>query len=419
MASQTHGAKNPLFERRIAFITGSLFSPDIATPIGGVGVIIRSVAKECEYCGARPVVVVDRFVKNNASVKLKRWVRDGIPVYEFPFLRSIPANARLVGKTRYHQLVAKIRLPQVLTQIKPELIYINVSGSGRLRFAYEIKRRLKSKIVGASHGLGGLVLHTGERYDKKDLSPRWIESVEAVDVWVSCGSYDKEGLLSWGIPAEKIVLINNGVYVPHILPPSIRNTRPKEQITIAYVGRMIEKKGIFDLADAVVELSKTSPDIRPYLRMAGAYTPGILHSLQRRLEAASGKLDYRFLGEVSSQPIEEILCSADIFCHPSKNPGEGLPLAILEAAASGCPMVLSDHPAHLSVYRPNVHALYHRRGDAKDLASAIDHLARNEDLRLQLRNNAYKLVKTMYNSDRMLEAYRALFERLLGKRSRM
>ncbi|MBW2058244.1 MAG: glycosyltransferase family 4 protein [Deltaproteobacteria bacterium] len=399
-----------MFDKRIAFVTKSPFGP-ATTTIGGVGSIIRSVATESKRLGARPMVIVDQYVKDAPSAK--RWVRDGIPVYRFPLLRSIPRSAHLFGKTRRRQLAAWMGLPRVLKWIRPDLIYFNVSGDGRLRFAYEIKRRLGSKIVGASHGLGGLVLHRGERFRAKDLHPFWIESVEAVDAWVPCGPNDERGLLSWGIPEEKVVPVYNGVFVPDELQPLDKPIRQAGRLRVVFAGRLIEEKGILELADAMVEVAGLLPDFDLHLCLAGAFTAGMDRIVEARLTRGGCRLDWEIPGEVPPEEVERLLLSSDIFCHPSRGP-EGLPLSVLEAGAYGCPLVLSDIPAHRSVFEAGVHALFHRAGDASELALSIARLATDEELRLRLRANAHGLVKRRYNREKMLRRYMKLFDELLS-----
>lgn len=391
-------------------MTKSPFGPAMTT-IGGVGSIIRLVASESERLGAHPVVIVDRYVKD--APPIEQWVRDGIPVYRFPFLRSIPKTARPFGKTRRRQVVARMALPRVLKEIHPDLVYFNVSGDGRLRFAYEIKRHLGSKIIGASHGLGGLALHRGERFRAKDLYPCWIESVEAVDVWVPCGPNDEKGLLSWGIPKEKIVSVYNGVFVPDSLRPLDKPARPRGDLRVVFVGRLIEDKGVLELADAMVEVAKLLPNFRLHLHLAGASTAEMVHVLEAKLGRGGCRLGWEILREVPPGEVARLLSVSDIFCHPSRGP-EGLPLSVLEAGAYGCPMVLSDIPAHESLFEAGVHALFHRAGDASELALSIVRLAQDEALRLRLRVNAYELVKGQYNRERMLREYMNLFDGLLS-----
>src|SRR6185295_18174186 len=124
--------------------------------------------------------------------------------------------------------------PRMLETVKPELVHIHVDfPNGLLRLGLECKRRAGVKVIVTSHGLEGFG-EMGERFDRAKFEPDWIESVEAVDVWVPCGPADHTELLRWGIPESKIRAINNGVSVPDQLPPRRFDPNPK-QVTIAYI----------------------------------------------------------------------------------------------------------------------------------------------------------------------------------------
>lgn len=399
--------RTPLAGKRILHITEH-FGPGM-TPIGGANNVLRSVALESMHMGAFPVVIVDSLRKS--APHENHWVRDGLEVYKFPLLKSITKNVRKIGRTKIRQLFTKIKFLKVPKMFRPDIVYLTMYG-GELRSAFEIKQRLGAKVVVSAQALDLHLLSRG-RYDQVEYAPYWKESVEDVDAWVPCAPIVFERLLNWGIPEEKMVPIYNSVEVPDSLVTSRNDSKTKRQVKIAYAGRIIVQKGVLDLANAVVEFTKLEPEIRPNLQIIGGYTSEMLYALQSRLSVANGKLDYKLFGEVTSERVREIVSAADIFCHPSMFPHEGLPLSTLEAGAYGCPMILSEHPAHLSVYKPNVHALYCKTGDPGEFAFAIARLAREGDFRRKLRENAYELVKERFNHRRMLDEYMALYEKLL------
>jgi glycosyltransferase involved in cell wall biosynthesis len=88
----------------------------------------------------------------------------------------------------------------------------------------------------------------------------------------------------------------------------------------------------------------------------------------RKLALGLGVADrVRFLGW--RQDVPRWLAAADLYVSPSRS--VALPLAVIEALASGLPVVVSDIPAHRELVRNGQDGLVYRRGRARDLANAI------------------------------------------------
>src|SRR4030042_4568686 len=310
-----------LSDKNIIQVIGQ-FGPRADT-IGGSGIIMKSIALESIKHGANVKVIVDSY-SPIAPKKIKTWNRDGLDVYKFPLLKSMPKGVHILGRTRRKYLIAKMNFKNILNFTKPDIVHFHIPPDGYLRSALEFKLKTKAKIIVTTHGLDPR-FNKYSNYKDVPYFPKWTESVECVDAWVPCGPVDQKGLLEWGIPEEKIFPIYNGVEVTGSLP-KIKNEDQKKEFRITYVGRMIERKGILDLADAMVEVVKKEKDKNFILTMVGGYQEKILQSLRERLEPANEKLQYEILGELPNNEIKKILLSSDIFCYPTKSPWEGLPL---------------------------------------------------------------------------------------------
>lgn len=392
---------------RISYIIES-FGPG-NTPIGGAGNLLKVIAFESMKHGAYPEVIVDSY--KDSTFPNSRWERDGLKIRSFPLLRCIPQGTFLFGKTRYRQLIAKMRFAQIRKLFSPHIIHLHIHPNGLLRFAQKLKQESDAKIVVTTHGLDALV-QKYKRVEQVQLYPNWSLAIDSVDCWVPCGPLDHSGLIAWGIPECKIIPIYNGIQVPETLMGQELGTKSKELVRIVYVGRVILKKGVLNLVEAVSYLSKQLDRQRFQLRFVGACAPEIRKRLENQIASRDGRFECKFIGNVPEDRVKEYLQDADIFCSPSNCP-EGLPLSPLEAAAHGCPMVVSDIPAHQSVFQPNVHAVFHKAGDSKDLATAINSLIRDDGLRSRLRYNAHQLVKGAHCRRKMLAKYMSLYQDLL------
>ena len=90
-----------------------------------------------------------------------------------------------------------------------------------------------------------------------------------------------------------------------------------------------------------------------------------------------------FAGALPARELPGWYAAADVFCSPAvKN--ESFGIVLLEAMASGKPVVCSDLPGYRAVCRPGVEGLLARAGDPQALAAALTALARDGDLARRL-----------------------------------
>ena len=141
----------------------------------------------------------------------------------------------------------------------------------------------------------------------------------------------------YGIPAERISVCYLGIAVQNFPvltpPPSQRDP------LILFVGRLVEKKGATYLLEAAARLKKRVPSVR--LRFIGE--GALRQSLQERARVLH--VDADFLGAQPHTEVRKQLGQARVLCVPSitatNGDAEGLPMALLEAQASGVPVVTS------------------------------------------------------------------------------
>jgi teichuronic acid biosynthesis glycosyltransferase TuaC len=148
-------------------------------------------------------------------------------------------------------------------------------------------------------------------------------------------------VLDLGASAEKVTSIRNGVdtsvfYVgDRIQTRQALGLNPGEEI-ILYVGRLHESKGLGELLEAFIKLSKSRPASKFVIIGAGPYNPALVRAV------TSARIHHcvRLLGPQDSSVVSQWMRAADIFCLPSHS--EGCPNVIVEALSCGCPVVATD-----------------------------------------------------------------------------
>lgn len=210
---------------------------------------------------------------------------------------------------------------------------------------------------------------------------------------------------------RKTRYIPNGVVEPAPRPPGLITERLglRGDDYLLFVGRLVPEKAPHLLLEAFRDVPT---DHRLVLAGGSSFTDEYVRSL-RALAGA----DPRVLmpGYVYGELLAELYSNASAFVLPSSL--EGLPLTLLEAAAYGTPVVVSDIAPHLEIVGGDGpgHRVF-RRGDRTDLrralATAIADPARERRGARELR----RLVLGTYRWDAAVDATESLYRSLLEGR---
>ena len=130
---------------------------------------------------------------------------------------------------------------------------------------------------------------------------------------------------------------------------------------------------------------------------------------KERLEEEVGRknLDKVFLFPYQ-EDIKPFLFLAD--CILSSSLSEGFPYILLEAWASGKPLVLSDIPEHQMIVREGETALLFRKRDPQDLSRVLEKLESDPPLRKKLIENGRKEVEEKYNLKKWKKEIKKLYD---------
>jgi glycosyltransferase involved in cell wall biosynthesis len=169
----------------------------------------------------------------------------------------------------------------------------------------------------------------------------------------------------------RVVLIDNGVDVSAFGP----QPEPHDPPRILYVGVLSPRKGVVDLLRAAARL--TERGVRHEVWLAGG-TPEEGAGPEAEVRAAAGP-SVRLLGVQPRDAMAGLYRDADLFCLPSWY--EGMPLSVLEAMASGLPVVASDVGDVARAITDGVSGRLVRAHDVEQLTAALQPLLLEPALR--------------------------------------
>ncbi len=150
----------------------------------------------------------------------------------------------------------------------------------------------------------------------------------------------RERLVSLGVPAAHAHVLPMGVDMRgRFLPdPAV----PRARGEILFVGRLVEKKGLRHLLDAMPAVRRLRPGV--CLTVAG-FGPEE-NALRAQAEELGLADAVHFLGAVAQSDLPMLYQRASLFVAPFVEAGsgdqEGLGLVLVEAIACGCPVLAGD-----------------------------------------------------------------------------
>lgn len=163
---------------------------------------------------------------------------------------------------------------------------------------------------------------------------RW--TFDQADVVFCYTDADRERLREVGVSAP-VEVVPNGIDTSRFTPDGPTSDRvPDGSPIVLFVGRLIEGKRPGDAVAALDRLHETHPDARLAVCGDGPLRETLEDAVaERGLEAAVS-----FLGHVPYDEMPQVYRESDALVLPSR--AEGLPRTVLEALASGIPVVVSD-----------------------------------------------------------------------------
>jgi phosphatidylinositol alpha-mannosyltransferase len=194
------------------------------------------------------------------------------------------------------------------------------------------------------------------------------------------------GLICVSEPAREFIshyfegdytIVPNGIdgscFRPDLSP--VPELRSEGATTILFVGRMEQRKGLPILLEAYAQLRRQRAGCR--LVIVG---DGPMRWAYERQCEATGIPDVSFLGHVSADILPRIYASADVFCSPATR-GESFGIVLLEAMASGVPVVASAIPGFSQVVDPGGDGLLVPPGKPEGFTHALESLIAAPELR--------------------------------------
>ena len=220
-----------------------------------------------------------------------------------------------------------------------------------------------------------------------------IKEVNSADKFIVASSFSKESLVENGIDEGRISIIPYGVNLERFHPPKINHPSTKEQadvLRVLFVGRIGQRKGIGYLLKSIHELQGQIP--------ISATLVGNCRGDNTIYEKFND--NFTHIKRLGDSDFPQVYHSADVFVLPSLI--EGFGLVILEAMASGLPVITTPNTGGRDIITDGVDGFIIPVRDTEILKQYLTFLYKHPDERIKM-GIAARETAERYSWDRYYE----------------
>jgi glycosyltransferase involved in cell wall biosynthesis len=373
--------------------------------VGGAQEVVRTLARFLPDYGCRPVVVTLRDGALRGPIE-----ELGVPVEVLPGRRhSLVASPRAVPElARLHRGLARLAHRHGASVVQTHLLRTLDFVVAPLRWRTDVRDVFwtvhNARLDLRADQLPGQPWLLGAKVRAHRLLYRAGGRVASGFIAVS---EDAARAVRSQIhpPEERLFTIPNGVDTGRYGIPvdgaevRARMAIPADGPLVTVVAKLMEQKGHRVLLGALPRVLERHPDLQVALAGEGPLRDEIAGQA-----AALGAMVH-LVGNRSD--VADLLAASDLFVLPSL--WEGLPMALLEAMASGLPVIATAVSGSRDVVVPDESGLLVAAGDVGELADAMDALLSDRDRALRLGGAARQRVEEQFSARTQARRHAALF----------
>jgi glycosyltransferase involved in cell wall biosynthesis len=341
---------------------------------------------------------------------------DLVRTWLFPFPNR-RAHERVLNYTSFFFSSASTGLflsrPDVVIASSPQLL-VGLSGwwlayCKRVPFIFEVRDLWPESLAAVSVGSANCLLH---RALSKIAGFLYRNSDRVV---VVTPAFREHLIEHWGVPREKISVVEHGVrtdlFNPHTPHADLRRDLGAEgKFVVSYIGTMGMAHGLETIVEAASLLQQAAPEVLFLVVGEGAQKQRIC-----ALARSRNLTNLRFVDQQSREKVPAYICASDaclVLLKKAELFKTVLPSKLLEFMSCARPVILGvDGHAREIIADANA-GVFVEPENSTDLANAVIRLAANPALRDSLGRNGRRYVLQHFSYQRVAMRYLDLLKGL-------
>ena len=222
------------------------------------------------------------------------------------------------------------------------------------------------------------------------------ETLKLADVIIVLSEEWKE-FFSKLVDKNKIVVIYNSIIVPNDFKKDLDTKK------ILFLGRLGQRKGIYDLLDVVEQLIKKYPDLELYIGGDGE-----IEKVQSIISINNLEKNIKYVGWTTGEKKENLLMECSYYVLPSYN--EGMPMSVLEGMAYKNITISTNVGGIPKVIQNGENGMIINPGDKETLYNYFDKLFTDKKLRKKLSENGRRTIEEKFNIKKVINKLIELYK---------
>jgi glycosyltransferase involved in cell wall biosynthesis len=218
------------------------------------------------------------------------------------------------------------------------------------------------------------------------------------------------------IPQDKIYVVpyfaeDYLILDPKKIKKKFLNTNP---LRILFLSNLIPGKGYEELIDAYMTLEDgLKKNIR--IDFAGGFESE--NDKKKFLDRLKDTIEINYHGIVFGEKKKELFSNSHLFCLPTYYSYEGQPISILEAYASGCVVITTDHGGISDIFKNGINGFKVRKKSAISIMREIEQILKKPEQLLHMALSNREIVYNKYRTSTYCSSLLKIFENIAGNDS--
>lgn len=336
---------------------------------------------------------------------LLRIIRGFIICFKAFIKNSLPLYSKAIQLKSLHDLFFT---HEFLSNNKFDIIHAHFGPNGLLGARLKESKTFQGKLITTFYG------YDLNKYLLEKGGNAYQQLLNYGDIFLPISDFFKNQLIALKFPSTKIIIHKLGINPDRF---ALKKRRPEGIIRLLSIARLVEKKGIFYAIKAFKKIKKTHKGLPLEYIIVG---DGEKREEYINLIHEENLTDVvKIIGWKTQDEVRDIMNNSHIFILPSitaiDGDMEGTPVSLMEAMASGMPVISTYHSGIPELIEHNISGFLVPEKDIDALADRILFLLAHPEIWPEMGNAGRIFIEKNHNIKTLNKSLMSIYETVLEK----